>query len=130
MQLPVTITRMQRTTTAAVPNSTSAAYAAVMALPTALATAKATDQKPATTAKATALTTQTAMAYATSLKSQDVPTQLLVTMTRMQRTTMAAVPNSTSAVCAVVTASLRARATAKATDLKPATTVMGIASQM
>ena len=41
-QLPVTMTRMLLTTTAAVPNSTSVAYAAVMALPTALATVKGT----------------------------------------------------------------------------------------
>ena len=41
-QLPVTMTRMPLTTTAAVPNSTSVAYAAVTALQKALATVKAT----------------------------------------------------------------------------------------
>ena len=71
--------------TAAVPNSTSAAYAAVTASQKARAIAKATDQKPATTAMATASTMQTAMVYATNLKSPVVPMQLLVTTTRMRR---------------------------------------------
>ena len=141
-QLPVIMTRMLLTTTAAVPNSTSVAYAAVMALPTALATvtvtcwmsaacvavtalptaratATATDQKPATTATATAWRMPIVTVCVTNLKSLDVRTQLLVTTMRMLLTTTAAVPNSTSVAYAAEMALPTARVTATATILKP-----------
>ena len=50
----------------------------------------------------------------TSLKWRAARMELPVTTMLTQRTTTAAVPNSTSAVCAAVTASQKARATAKA----------------
>ena len=94
------------------------------------ATAKATDQKPDTTAMATAWRMPMATVYATSLKSQDVPMQRPVTTTLTPPTTTAAVPSSTSAACAAVTASQKAHATAKATDQKPDTTATATASMM
>ena len=77
---------------------------------------------PATIATATASTIQTAMVYAMNSKWQDVPMQLLVTTTLTPPMMTAAVPNSTSAACAAVTVSQKARAIAKATDQMPATT--------
>ena len=85
MLRPVTTTRTPPTTTAAVPSSTSAACAAVTASQKAHATAKATDQKPDTTATATASMMQTATVCATSLKSQDARTLKPATTTRMLR---------------------------------------------
>ena len=96
-------------------DSTSVAYAAEMALPTARVTATATDLKPATTAMVTASTIQTVTVCVTNLKSLDVRTQLPVTMTRMLLTTTAAVPNSTSVAYAAVMALPTALATVKGT---------------
>ena len=73
-------------------------------------------QKPDYDCDGNCLAMPTATVYATNLKWQDAPMQLPVTMTLMLPMTTAAVPNSTSAACAAVTASPKARATAKATD--------------
>ena len=99
-------------------------------MPTARVTATATDLKPATTATATASTIQTVTVCVTNLKSPDVRTQLPVTMTRMLLTTTANSCRSTSVAFAAVMALQKARVTATATDLKPATTATGIASRM
>ena len=111
----VTTTLTQPTTTALASSSTSAAYAAVTvsptatatatvtcwmsvvcamvtALPKALATVKGMALQKATTAMATALWTPTAMACATALNRQDVPTPWpATTMQRLRTTTAAAI---------------------------------------
>ena len=104
--------------------------AEAMASRKARAIAKETDRKQATTATATACLMPTVMAYATNSKLRDVPMLLPVTTTLWQPMMTALASNSTNAECAEAMASLKARATAKETDQKPATTAMATASSI